>query len=552
MATSGIVFSEGFMTQQSIIEAFRAQVDIAITTTGYTVAAGNLDTTDDTEVFYVIGKRLLSDIIQQLTAQFPSIRFGLIHGSTPQGFDLVTQQVAQQYGLPQLGVSCPEWAKYLPSDLAFPVVWANSKKEFPSVLTELGDFILQFGGRMNSIKATVSAVANQKKFAIVISPHEALFGKGTLANVSNGSDLASSVIARTLMIEGNGCNQFVSLVEETISSLLPHLRSILPASCLSAQPSASNGTRLSDIHLPSLPEGAPDGLMFPTPALFKRGNESVLWLWTEREPKSGVVRYDEAANAWLVEKTFTKLRLVLERDAASLSAHLAKPDVLVLGPTGFSSLKPADLELLGLAEGDYEAAVEAYMFHLAHLVHQAYPDVELVLADGASDAGVDKAAIAVSKRLATDNVARIGHTCFKYLQYVKDEEGVVIVSDTPEAYAQVFTRHVDVLLALGGRDHALELDIASVTSSLRKLLVIPQLIKTVSRDGSAPPVRTGDKLVDATGLFGAHLRIVSSTAIDPLNDTVQRAADEACDVCRRLVAAKHKFEQVRFSISVAR
>jgi hypothetical protein len=333
------------------------------------------------------------------------------------------------------------------------------------------------------------------------------------------------------------------LVDSSVEVLVPRIRVLKPIGCLPSIDAAPKQS-LMDLSLQELPP-EPSAIHYPTPALFKRDGKSVLWTWTEREP-SRFVSHDANANAWLVEKTFSNLRLVLEKDAAPVTEYLKSENTLVVGPTGFSSLKPADLELLGLSEGDYEVGVEAYLCGIVVVLQKVFPGIHLVIADGASDSGVDRATISAANRLEQRGVGRIGHTCFKYLQYVKDEEGLVIVSDTPEDYAQVFTSHVDVLLGLGGRDHALELDIAAVSCSPTKLLVIPQLIKSISRDGTAPPVRCGDKLVDATGLFGQHLRIVSPReGTDPLQSIICGTAEEAIDICRRLVPAAQKFAIAR-------
>jgi len=300
----------------------------------------------------------------------------------------------------------------------------------------------------------------------------------------------------------------------------------------------------------------PASMNYPDEYLFQEGSDTITTWWTEKQegklPEGAKITGSQVVPAdqnhpektvYLVEKRFQQLQVVAEHAASAITTFLKSEEVVVLGPTGFSNLSPQLLKEMGLAEGDYEEATACYITTVISSLVSYFPNVHFVIADGASDAFVDKGACMAAERLQELGVDHIGHTCNRYLRYVKDRPGVVQISPSSEEYANAFVNHVDILLGLGGRAHALKLDIRGVMSQESKLLVLPDLIRTISAYGDHLPSHSKGELADASAMFGTLLRLVppQGTAFDPLQAVAESTAKNCIDVSRRALPASKKF-----------
>lgn len=178
-------------------------------------------------------------------------------------------------------------------------------------------------------------------------------------------------------------------------------------------------------------------------------------------------------------------------------------DVVTIGMTGYSSLKPEVLKDWGLKPGEYEAACRDILACTILLLQREYQGIRIKLTHGASDMGIDRAVIEVARKL---NLDQLGFNCPKWMFYVNDDEVPVYVAEDQESYADAFVRNTDILISVGGREQSLMHD---VTAAIKygKCLIVAPVMNAISSNGG-PPSRNGNgEVQDATQAFLTSVRM---------------------------------------------
>ncbi len=246
----------------------------------------------------------------------------------------------------------------------------------------------------------------------------------------------------------------------------------------------------------------------------------------------------------IYEKRFTQKRIYLpfEADIARESIlGRTREDSIVLGMTGYSSIKPEDCAAWGIQPEAYEAACQEVLANMVLAIRTEYPRVNIAIADGASDLGVDQAVIGVSRHL---NLPHLGHSCPNYMMYVKDDHDTVLVSNTQDEYSDEFIRSLDILCSVGGRLQALLHDIKAAILFNKKVLLF-DLVRTISINRGGPAARGADGGVhDATSAFLAAIRLFQgenqTQSYEAMRDWVR---DQTVKVTRPLVSPQSAFSK---------
>lgn len=197
-------------------------------------------------------------------------------------------------------------------------------------------------------------------------------------------------------------------------------------------------------------------------------------------------------------------RVFLPQEEDEMRRQLrSAPDVVTVGMTGYSSLKPEQLKQWGIKQGAYEAACRDLIEFTAKQLRTAFPGVRVKFVHGASDMGVDRAVIDTAREM---NLDHFGFNCPEWMCYVHDDEVPVYVAADKDAYADAFVRNADILISAGGRDQSLMHD---VTAAIKygKCLILAPVMEAISNNGG-PPARDGNGQVqDATQAFLTCVRL---------------------------------------------
>lgn len=247
----------------------------------------------------------------------------------------------------------------------------------------------------------------------------------------------------------------------------------------------------------------------------------------------------------IYSKVFRHKRIYLpdEADKAQKDVlFLHKADTIVLGMTGYSSIKPADCAAWGVKPGAYERACEEIMANMVYSIRDEYPNVTICIADGASDMGVDQAVINTARRLG---IPHLGHSCPQYMMYVVDDEDPVLVSANQEEYSDAFIQNLHILCSVGGRLQALMHDIKAAIVWNKKVILF-DLVKTISANRGGPPARSADGAVqDATAAFLDAIRLyqLDGERVNPYDTLREWVKVETTRVVRQLVSPEVAFSK---------
>ncbi|MBY0403105.1 MAG: hypothetical protein K2X66_04345 [Cyanobacteria bacterium] len=105
------------------------------------------------ETVYVnIIKRYLSDVIESLKEEEPDFNpatdLGILYGVTPEGVDRAVQEFCQKKSIPIVGLTCFDWAEYVPDEAGLPEVYvANTPGDFGRLMADSSNKIVVTGGR---------------------------------------------------------------------------------------------------------------------------------------------------------------------------------------------------------------------------------------------------------------------------------------------------------------------------------------------------------------------------------------------------------------------
>lgn len=198
----------------------------------------------------------------------------------------------------------------------------------------------------------------------------------------------------------------------------------------------------------------------------------------------------------IYEKSFKRKRVLLPGDADALKV-LQGENVVVLGMTGYSSIKPADCQAWGIQPGAYEAACARLLTTVIDQLRAEFPGIDLRIADGASDMGVDKVIMDVA---VAKNIPHLGFSCPNFMFYVKDDDLPVYVGPSQAEYADAFIRALNILIGANGRMQALEHDMVAAIK-YNKRLILANVLKAISTNGGPPARDAEGKVIDATAAF---------------------------------------------------
>lgn len=242
----------------------------------------------------------------------------------------------------------------------------------------------------------------------------------------------------------------------------------------------------------------------------------------------------------IYQKTFHNRRIFLPEEFDAAQTYLSGSDVIRLGATGYSTIKPEQLAAWGLKPGAYEAAVEALITAQARAIAGNFDGTKIKLVDGASAMGVDLALIRAGKAL---NLDRLGHSCPKFMFYVKDDPDdptPIYVAANQADYSMAFVKNADILLSVGGRMQALNHDItAAIQLGYMGKAVIPiDLLGAICAHGGPPAWDANGNVQDATAAFARTVYPMTAWGTNGHVNRFEAIREHVCQVAAHLCYQK--------------
>lgn len=227
-----------------------------------------------------------------------------------------------------------------------------------------------------------------------------------------------------------------------------------------------------------------------------------------------------------------KIYLPDEYDLASQNILIGE-NTVVLGMTGYSRIGTEKCEQWGITEEVYIAACENFLGLTVHDLKREFPNINVKIVEGASDLGVDRAAISVADSL---NLTHLGFSCPKFMFYVKDNEDPVYVAESQKAYADAFIRSLNILYSVGGRMQALHHDMMAAVY-YNKNLVLLDILGSICRNGAPQARDSSGRIENATAAFINSVRLLSSNIRGPgsYTDHVREASNVTIDTARMVI-----------------
>ncbi len=242
----------------------------------------------------------------------------------------------------------------------------------------------------------------------------------------------------------------------------------------------------------------------------------------------------------IYQKTFYHRKIFLPEEFDAAQMYINGRDVIRLGATGYSSIKPAQLAEWGLKPGAYEAAVQALIIAQARTIAKTFEGAKIKLVDGASAMGVDLAIIRAGKEL---NLDRLGHSCPKFMFYVKDDPEdptPIYIAATQADYSLAFVKNADILLSVGGRMQALNHDItAAIQLGYMGKAVIPiDLLGAICAHGGPPAWDAQGNVLDATAAFAKTVFPATALGTGGHVNRFEAIREHVCQVAKYLCYQK--------------
>lgn len=168
-----------------------------------------------------------------------------------------------------------------------------------------------------------------------------------------------------------------------------------------------------------------------------------------------------------------------------------EPNVVIISMNGFSRIKPDDLVLWGIDEGEYEHACLELFNSIVKSVRGRFRGVNVKLIDGGSDIGIDK----VLRQSKRDNgLESLSFSCPNWSLYVPDDGRNLFIAQSSDEYAERYIQSVDCLIATGGREQAFKHDIYAAIK-YGKYITFVNVLGALVRNGGVPAVQ---KMPDGT------------------------------------------------------
>jgi hypothetical protein len=250
---------------------------------------------------------------------------------------------------------------------------------------------------------------------------------------------------------------------------------------------------------------------------------------------------DAAEEERVYSKTFTKKPIYMPHEYERATREILKgTDVIVLGMNGYSSLTSQKCREWGVAPGAYEAACAAILESVIIELEKSYPGVDIRLAHGASELGVDGVILKVAAKL---NKRQLGHSCPRFMFYVQDDDVPVYVAKTQVDYANAFIDSLAVLVAANGREQAFKHDINAVFDKGKHVIPV-NVLRSISTTGGPPALNADGKIEDAVAYFEQRVHLMyhafSGTG-DPFRDIVNHVIGQVSQISRLLISPERGF-----------
>ncbi|MFA6588601.1 MAG: hypothetical protein WCT08_06080 [Patescibacteria group bacterium] len=212
----------------------------------------------------------------------------------------------------------------------------------------------------------------------------------------------------------------------------------------------------------------------------------------------------------IYRKVFTTKRIYLpEEYGLAVKEHVEHPDNFIISMNGYSRISPAQCQQYGVFPGEYEQACAAIIREAISHLRLKFKGAQLRLIYGASDLGVDMAIESVARDF---NLYPLGFSCPRYMMYVKDDDMPVYVAVNSDAYADLYIKTLDLLIATGGREQALKHDILAACLYGKRIHFV-DVLGCLSRNGGVPAtVSNADGTVrveNAPAAFGRYVSFFS-------------------------------------------
>jgi hypothetical protein len=263
------------------------------------------------------------------------------------------------------------------------------------------------------------------------------------------------------------------------------------------------------------------------------------------------VNQSDPENERIYEKAFENKKIYLSHEYEKAIAEvIAQPDSVVLSMNGYSQITAEQCVKYGVQAGDYEEACSAILREAIIRLKKTFSGASLKLVYGASDTGVDKAIEVVAREF---NLTLLGFSCPEFMMYVKDDDIPVYVAKTIADYADFYIRSLDLLIATGGRAHALTHDI-SASCVYNKRIHFIDVLNSLSSTGGVPATisdgKGGYKVDNAAAAFGRNISFFSRddavanmpNSGDKWDAIFANVNSVAVEVCRQKMSPARKFK----------
>lgn len=168
--------SRKVMTKAQVQKMFQGR--IAIGFSGYTKPPDG---------YMERAKKVVKDVLEQLGRQEKG---AVVYGASDAGIDQIVESLCTQKPLdmPIVGITCPEFASYVPDeDHRPPVVVMNSRSQSSKLFVELLDILVITGGREHTFRHDLQALSMEKRVLVCnCAPDVPSYGdRGEIANAAS-------------------------------------------------------------------------------------------------------------------------------------------------------------------------------------------------------------------------------------------------------------------------------------------------------------------------------------------------------------------------------
>lgn len=251
------------------------------------------------------------------------------------------------------------------------------------------------------------------------------------------------------------------------------------------------------------------------------------------------------------QKTFRKKPIYLPAEyEKAMQERIWHPDNFVFSMNGYSQITEEQCLRYGIQSGSYEEACAAIMRRSILHLRRKFAGAYICLTYGASNTGVDWA---IEKAAREFNIVPLGFSCPVFMLYVKDDDIPVFVAATKDEYADYFIRSLDLLIATGGREHALQHDVLAACIYGKRIHFI-DVLNSLSSTGGVPATisdgKGGFRVDNAAAAFGRNISffsrddslITTPPGGDRWDAIFDNVASVATSVCRQKMSPSRKFQ----------